>query len=167
EKARSHVDVTLGVGVTPGEEFVPVTARRLVRADLGRDDREVELDSDARERGVEKVTVRIREDGEPPTQGASLPERLRHYREGFPARQRATQGVLLCGGSPETSERDGHNLAIAASLVLPLDLRSEVVVGIQELANTRGADQTLGLTPDAGGPIDQRPAAVDRCPAPH
>ena len=88
EEARAYVDMPLAVGPALREELVPVAARRLVRADLGRDDRELELDPDPSERRLEEVAVGVGEDGEPPTAGSGLLERLRHLRESIPARQR-------------------------------------------------------------------------------
>ena len=99
--------------------------------------------------------------------GPGLLERRRHLGERLPLRQRASERVLLAGGSAETGERDGHHLAVAAAGILPLDLRLELVVGVQQLAAARSAEQPLELAPDAAVPVDQRAVAVEGRPALH
>jgi hypothetical protein len=165
EKARGDVHVTAAIGSAPCEELFPVGGRRLVRADLGGDDGQVEADSDPRQRGVEEVGVGVGEDGKPPAAGAGPLERGRHFRERLPFGQRAAERVLLVRRRAEPGERDGHHLAVAPARLLPLDLRLELVVRVQELAAARGAEQALQLAPDAAVPVDQRAVAVEGRPA--
>src|SRR5438132_14002807 len=139
EQARPDVHVSLAVGTAPGEELVPVPGRRLVRADLGGDDREVDRYGNPCERGVEQVAVGVREDGELPAARTRVLECRRHLRERIPLRQRATERVLLGRGSAEPRERDGQDIPVAPGLVLPLDLRLELVVRMEELPGSRRA----------------------------
>jgi hypothetical protein len=161
------VDVAHAVGSAAREELVPVSRRGLVRADLGRGDGQLELDPDPGERCLEEVRVGVREHGEPPAAVARLLERRRHLGKRVPLRQRALERVLLAGGSAETRERDGHHVAIATTRILALDLRLELVVGVEELAAARSAEQPLELAPDAAVPVDQRAVAVEGRPAVH
>ena len=66
---------------------------------------------------------------------------------GSQLRQRAPERVLLLGRSAETGERDGHHLAIAPARILPLDLRLELVVRVQQLAATRGPNSRSSSRP--------------------
>src|SRR5438132_12093675 len=63
-----NVPVALRTGLL--EELQPVAVARLVRADLRRDDRELERDADPRHRGVDELAVGVREAGELPASRA-------------------------------------------------------------------------------------------------
>jgi hypothetical protein len=118
-------------------------------------------------RSIEELAIGVGEHGELPAAGAGLLEGRLRLGERVPARQRAAERVLLVGGSAEAGEHDGHHLAIAPSGILALDLRLELVVGAQQLAASRGAEQSLELAPDPAVPVDQRAVAVERGPALH
>src|SRR5205085_5557468 len=61
EEARSDVHVTSAIGAGSRVELLPVPVRRLVRADLRRDDGELEWNADALHRRVDEVTVGVGE----------------------------------------------------------------------------------------------------------
>src|SRR5438552_8651573 len=165
EEARGYVDVRVGLGAASGEELVPMSARRLVGADLGRNDRELELDAESREGRVEEIAVGVRQDGQPPARGSYLRERLGHLDERCPPGERAAERVLLVCGSAKPRKSNGHYLAIGPAWIFPLDLRLELVIRVQQLTGTRRAEEPLELAPDAAVPVDQRPVAVERRPA--
>jgi hypothetical protein len=160
------VHVAAALGSAAREELVPVARRRLVRADLGRDDGQVELDAEPVEGRVEKVAVGVRQDREPPAARARVLERSGHLGKRLPVGKRASERALFRGGGAEAGERDAHHAAVAPARLLALDLRLELVVRVQELAAARCAEQPLELAPDPAVPVDQRAVAVERRPAP-
>jgi hypothetical protein len=78
------VDVTTGLDARVLAERLPVARRRLVRADVAGDDRRAEGNSDGRDRRVDQIAIRVREDRETPPALARLGERRPHVRKDGP-----------------------------------------------------------------------------------
>src|SRR5439155_439275 len=114
----------------PPEEL-PVPMRRLVRPDLGRDDRELERHADARHRRLDEVSVRVGEDRELPAAAARVGERCLNLGKRLPGRERARERILLAGVEFEpfalgqAHECDSDHLAVARRRALVLDLALE------------------------------------------
>ncbi len=173
EEARGDVHVPGTVGVRSLEEDLPVPVRGLVRADLGGDDRELERHADLRQGRIDEVSIGVGEDRELPAAGAGVLERLAHLRERLPRGQRTRERTVLVRGERqvfslgEPGQGHGEDVAVAAPGLLVLDLRLELVVGVQEPPRLRRPEQALELAADAGVPVDQSPIAVERRPALH
>jgi len=173
EEAGPDVNVSLPCGAGAFEERVPVRTGRLVRADLGGDDREVEGHSDPGHRRLDEVTVRVGENRQLPAAAARILERSAHLGERRPRRKRAresvrllereAEAVLLC----ESGEGQVEHIAIGPCRLLALDLGLEPVVGVQQARGVGGTEQALELTPDATVPVDQGAVAVECHPAIH
>src|SRR5213076_2389305 len=93
EEARRDVDIGQAAGLAL--ERLPVAERRLVGADLRRDDRDLERDAELGHRRVDEVAVCVGEDRQLPAAAACLFERGRNLGKGPPGRERSRQGVLL------------------------------------------------------------------------
>src|SRR5881227_4390761 len=74
-------------------ECTPVAERRLVRADLPRDDRELERNADARHRRLDEVAVGVRQDRELPASRSRGVEGLTRLRKNRPLRKRPRELV--------------------------------------------------------------------------
>ena len=86
EERRRHVDVARAVGLGLPEERLPVSERRLVRADVGRHDAQIDRHADRGERRVQEVGVGVRQDAELPAARPELRQGRRHVRERRPRR---------------------------------------------------------------------------------
>ena len=95
EEAGCDVDVAPGRRIKPVGEDLPVAVRRLVRADLARDDRPVEGNTDGLHGGGEEVLIRVRERHESPPSRPELGEGPGDLREDRPRGQRLGKGVRL------------------------------------------------------------------------
>ena len=114
-------------------ERVPVIVCRLVRPDLGCDDREVERDADRLDRRLDEVTVRVREDSEQPAAAARLLELVPGLGEHRPVRQRFGR----IGIHAQTARRLAEHVAVAPSGLLGLDNGLELVVAARGATRPR------------------------------
>src|SRR5579864_5753615 len=173
EETRGYVHVPGAVGTGSREELLPVSVSRLVGADLRGDDRELEGNTDPTHRRVDVIAVGVGENGELPPAPASLLERRLHLRKRLPPRQRPCECVLVIAckrdvlAIGELHERPSEHVAIRASGVLALDLRLDLVVGMQERSRALGSEETLELPADAAVPVDERAIAVEGRPPVH
>ncbi len=154
EVALRHVHV--GEVSDRVRERVPVIVCRLVRPDLGCDDREVERDADRLDRRLDEVTVRVREDSEQPAAAARLLELVPGLGEHRPVRQRFGR----IGIHAQAARRLAEHVAVAPSGLLGLDNGLELVVALEERrVPERPADPRV--------PVDERAVAVERRPTLH
>src|SRR5436309_15973137 len=89
-----------------------MTERRLVRADLGSHDRELERNADPLLRGLDEVAVGVGEDRELPAAGARSLKRRPRLRKRLPRRQGLREPGRLTLGSYELAHRSGPDLLI-------------------------------------------------------
>ena len=89
EEALRDVHVSTSIGPGRLVEDLPMLVSRLVRADLARDDRELEGDAERLDRCVDEVAIRVREDPELPSALVSF-GRVRVARRRRPASPGAT-----------------------------------------------------------------------------
>jgi hypothetical protein len=137
EEARADVDVPRSGRRRCERRTRPSAARGLVRADLGRDDGELELRSDPRDRRIQEVAIRVREARQPPAAGPASSSAAGTSGERRPSRAASAECVLLVRWGAEPGESDGHHLAIAPARVLALNLRLELVIRAEQLAGAR------------------------------
>src|SRR3954452_15226230 len=166
EEGCADVHVALPRRLRAEEELVPVLVRRLVGADLLRDDDLVERHADLHLRGRDEIVVGVREDRELPAAPAQLLERALHFGEGTPPRQRLREPVLLPCGSAETAHRFGQHVAVAHRPVA-LQLRLDLVVAREQLIRAVVVEDARQLGSDAAVPVDQRAVTVECRPALH
>ena len=169
EETRADVHVPSRIGPRARVELLPVLVAGLVRADLGRDDRELEGDTDGLHRRVDELAVGVREDRELPAARTRFLERGAHLGERLPRGQRAAERVLLvgCGHVAEPGERDREHVSVAPRRLLALHLRLDLVVAMQQRRGAIGPEEPLELAPDAAVPVDERAVAVECRPAVH
>src|SRR5512133_1531478 len=146
------------------EEARPVQVPRLVGADLGRDDRELEWDADLLHRGFDEVAVGVGQDRELPTARTRFLERRPHFWEGLPGGKRLRQAGYFLVGRTELPHRLCHDLPIAPGAT-GLKGRFDLVVAVEPFVRPVLAEDTYQLTADPAVPVDQRAVAVKRCPA--
>src|SRR5439155_18145945 len=107
-----HMPVARRAGLL--EEARPVRVLWFERAELRRDDRKLERDSDPYLRRLDEVPVCVGEDRELPASAARILERRRNLRERLPRGQRFRQPGGLPLRRTELTHRVGHDLPIAA-----------------------------------------------------
>src|SRR5919201_3035854 len=154
--ALRDVHVAFARHVDLCEEALPVRMPRLVGADLGGDDRELEGNADLLHRRLDEITVGVRQDGELPASGARRFERRTDLRERLPRGQRTGERSSVVDGEPPRNLR--HHVAVRAPSVLGLHLRLALVVAREQVVATESA-------PQPAVPVDQRAVAVKRRPA--
>src|SRR5436305_2314568 len=171
EEARADVHVAALRRAGTGEELLPVTVRRLVRADLARHDLELERDTDGPLRRLDEVAVGVREDRELPTALAGLLERRPHLRKRAPAREGGAEraAVLRVEGElgvvRDALERLRQHLVVAEPRLVGLDRGLDLVVAGEQRFGVGVGPQVLELGADAAVPVDQRAVAVHGDPA--
>jgi hypothetical protein len=144
---------------------------RLVRADLSRDDRDLERHADRLHRGLDEIAVRVREDPEPPPPITGFREPGRHVAEHRPGRKRAGERARFSlrqrqtGLAGKPHETDGQHLAVAGTRARRLDLRLELVIAGEQHRRVLDAEVPLELGSDATVPVDERAVAVECRPA--
>ena len=95
EVALGDVDVAAGRRRVALGEGAPVAAGRLVGADLRGDDRAFEGHADGGQRGVDEISVGIRQGDQPPPTPVRLGQRGRRVGKYRPAGQRPSQRIPL------------------------------------------------------------------------
>ena len=172
KEALRDVDVALPGAPVCSRNDLPVTVRGLVRADLPRDDRELERDADRRHRRVDQIAVGVGEDREPPAPRLASVEPGGRVGEHRPARKRSRERARLALRKREAAPRPR---AARARSSAPRDSsRPAFAAWISGSSSWYGASSSSPRsTPksrsssraDPAVPVHERPVAVERRPA--